>query len=261
MSREAHTVISFDPDFAGRFVLFDAAHITTMLLIGSTWVVVPLWLRRRADDTLNTRVCQILAGLLAVAMLGWPLWELATGRFTWQLSLPLNLCDLSSYLCIIVLLTRSHKLFEIVYFWSLAGAIQSYVTPNVFYGFPHVEFYDFYLQHGGEILAIIVLATACGLRPYPRSILLALGAMVAYVGFVYLVNLALDANYLFLMADTPQPSLVTKLIAVLGEPPRHIIGLAGVSVVSVAILYTPYLALDKLRAARGTGPDASGKSA
>jgi hypothetical integral membrane protein (TIGR02206 family) len=243
-------MVVLDPSFAGGFVMFGPAHLVTMLLTAVVWVALPLHLRRTGNAAARRRARYTLGGVLLGQGLLWTGWEAATGRFTWQLSLPLNLCDISSYLCVVMLLTGSFRLFEVLYFWALAGSIQSFVTPNVYYGFPHLEFIVFYVQHGGEILAILLLTVAGGMRPRAQSALKSYGYLVAYIAVVYLVNLALDANYMFLMADTPHPSMVSRMIALFGAPPRHVLGLGMVGALSVVLLYAPFALKDMALAAR-----------
>jgi hypothetical integral membrane protein (TIGR02206 family) len=245
----------FSPGFTGRFRLFSPSHVTVMLVIACAWIAVPLLFRGRKNTRADTVFRRSLASLLGAQYLGWMLWEAVTGRFTVQLSLPLNLCDLSNFLCAYILLFPSHGLFEILYFWALAGTIQSYITPNIFFSFPHFEFFAFYIQHGGEILTILYLIAVFEMRPRKISMLKSLGALTIYIAIVYVFNLATGSNYMFLMADTPHPSTATKMIALFGPPPRHIIGLGIVSIMSVVLLYAPFAVKDRFFA--GKRPRAS----
>ncbi len=65
------------------------------------------------------------------------------------------------------------------------------------------------------------------------------GVMMLYNVFVYVMNLALGANGMFLMADRPQLSTVTKMIAVSADPRHRIVGLSLVAAVSVAVPCLP----------------------
>lgn len=234
----------FDPDFPEKFQLFTASHVVTMVLIAAIWVGLPIWFRRFRDRRPDTVLRYVLAGLLVAQYLGWMLWEALVGRFTVQLSLPLNMCDLSVFLLAVLLVTRKYLMYEVLYFWALAGTLQSFVTPNITFAFPHFEFFAFYVQHGGEILAIVYLTVVARMRPRPISIAKSLVALLGLLVVVYVFNLLTDSNYMFLMADTPHPSTVTKMIKIFGEPPRHMIGLGLVAVVSLLVLYTPFAIRD-----------------
>ncbi len=234
----------FSPDFPDRFVPFGTAHIVTMVVIAGLWIALPLLFRKGISEKTDRRMRYVMAAVLVAQYLGWMIWEAAVGRFTIHTSLPLNLCDLTNFLLAVLLVTRSRKLFEVLYFWALAGTIQSYITPNITYGFPHFEFFVFYLQHGGEILVTLYFVFVLKYRPHAMDIVKTYGWLLALISFVYGFNLLTDSNYMFLMADTPHPSTITKMIALFGEPPRHMIGLSMVSLVSILVLYLPWLIVD-----------------
>ena len=234
----------FNPNFPTTFKLFTPSHIITMILIGALWIVVPIVFKRTKSNKLNRIFRYTLAILLLAQYIGWMVWEAAVGRFTVQLSLPFNLCDISVFLCAVLLFTESYALYEILYFWALAGTIQSYITPNLYFGFPHLEFIVFYIQHGGEILTILFFTFVTGFRPRFVSLLKSLGVLAGYLSFVYIFNMVSGSNYMFLMADTPHPSTVTKMIKLFGAPPRHLIGLGLVAVVSLLVLYIPFAIKD-----------------
>ena len=243
----------FSPEYPDRFLLFAPSHIITMIVIGAVWIAVPLALRKGISEATDRKIRYSMALVLVGQYLGWMLWEALTGRFGMQLSLPLNLCDFTNFLLAIMLVNKSPRLFEILYFWALAGTIQSYITPNITYPFPHFEFFVFYLQHGGEILAILYFVFVLKYRPRPLSIAKAYGWLLVFVVAIYVFNLLTESNYMFLMADTPNPSTITKMIALFGAPPRHMIGLAIVALVSIIVLYVPWVVVDVKRGRQSSG--------
>ncbi len=236
----------FSIEAAEPFVLFQLSHLLTMLLIALIWLAVPLRFAKRIDEK-KDRIFRMTAAVILVGQyLSWILYELATDRFDIKTSLPLNLCDFSNFLLAYLLITTNKKLFEVLYFWAVAGTLQSFVTPNITFAFPHLEFWVFYIQHGGEVLVILYFVFVLKYRPLLMSAVKAYLWLLAFVAAVYLINLLLGSNYMFLMADTPQPSTITKMIALFGEPPRHMIGLSAIAFVSIALLIIPWLIKDKL---------------
>ena len=234
----------FSPDYPHRFQPFGIAHIVTMLMVGAVWIVVPLMFRKGVSEKTDKRFRDTMAAILVGQYLAWMIWEAIVGRFTIALSLPINLCDLTNFLLAGLLITRSERLFEVLYFWAVAGTLQSYITPNITFAFPHFEFFMFYLQHGGEILVIVYFVFVLKFRPKAVSIIKAYGWLLVLIIGVYAFNLIADSNYMFLMADTPNPSTVTKMIALFGDPPRHMLGLSMVAFASILILYAPWWVVD-----------------
>jgi len=228
------------PDFPEKFQPFSTSHVITMAIAAALWVSLPWQFRSRKDARADRVFRHTLAFVLLSQSLGFALWEALVGRFTLAHSLPLNLCDITNILCAVLLFRPTYKLYEVIYFWALAGSIQSFVTPNIAFGFPHLEFFVFYIQHAGEFLAILYVTIVLGFEPRAISIARSFGVLCAYIVLVYLFNLATGSNYMFLMADTPHPSTVSKMIALFGDPPRHVLGLGVVAAVSYAVLYAPF---------------------
>lgn len=235
----------FNPEFTGRFTLFSPSHISVVVIFALLWIGLPLLMKKVRSDKLEKLFRITLGTVLILQYLGWMLWEAVTGRFTIQLSLPLNPCDLGAFLCAYMLFTKSYKMFEVLYFWVLTGTLQAYITPNLYFSWPHLEFLSFYIQHGGEILTILYFVFVLEYRLKFSSLVKSIAFLSGYSVFVYLFNWATNSNYLFLMADTPHPSTVTRMIALFGEPPRHIIGLVLVVVVSHGVLYLPFALRNK----------------
>jgi len=52
---------------------------------------------------------------------------------------------LSVYLTAWALITRSPRVYEVVYFWGLGGTIQALLTPDLLQGFPSAAFVSFFL--------------------------------------------------------------------------------------------------------------------
>lgn len=242
----------FDPDTAPLFVPGSTSHIVAVVGIAFTWILVPYYYKKHASQRANVAFRWTMAVVLVAQYLAWMLWEYLVGRFSLHMSLPLNLCDFSIIPITWLLVTKNYKVFEIVYFWALGGTIQSYITPNMHFGFPHLEFWCFYFQHGGEILIVLYFVFVVGYRPQAISVVKSYLWLLALILSVYVFNLVTGANYMFLMADTPHPSTITKMIELFGEPPRHMIGLGIVGALTMVILYIPWIIKDQI--AKGRQP-------
>lgn len=241
----------FGPGIENSFETFTEHHIITMLILAIFWIIIPFIFKNKKDTKADRIFCFSLAAILILQYLGWIVWELVNKEFkafgAGGTSLPLNLCDISIFFCSYLLITRNKKMFEIIYFWALAGTIQSYITPNISRDFPHYEYIAFYIQHFAEILTIIYLTFVHKFRPKPVSMIKTFGYLLLFVGFVYIINLLTGSNYMFLMADTPNPSTVSKMIKIFGPPPRHTIGLMFVAIISIVILYIPFAVKDLIK--------------
>ncbi len=198
----------FTPNYNGApFVLFDAAHWSAMLLIAAACASL-FYFRRHWGERQRRTFRLGLALFIALSDLAWQAWSLHYGLWNLRTNLPLHLCSVCGWGSIYVLITRNTRVLEPVYFLGMGGALMTIITPDVgIYGFPHFRAFQIFASHGGMLLAILYMTIVEGFRPtwaaYGRMALIANG----YMAFVFLVNLALGSNYLYLMQKPEFPTL------------------------------------------------------
>ncbi len=165
------------------------------------------------------------------------LWAYDTGIWGLRNMLPLQLCSVSQYLGAVMLLTRSDRLYQYVYYTAIAGALPALLTPSLEgYGFPHFRFWEYMITHVLIVCAPLFMTLAEGCRPRPGSVwrvIVALNVLAAFAGFL---DWRLGANYMFLAykpaGDTP--------FDYLGPWPWYIASLEGLGIVAVLLLYSPF---------------------
>ncbi len=154
--------------------------------------------------------------------------------------LPLNLCTMSVLLSAWMLVTRSQRVFEIVYFWGFGGTTQALLTPDLQEGFPAASYLLFFLGHGGVIVALAYGMLVFGLRPHLDSIPRVALVTIGVASLAYAVNLSLGTNFMFLVAKPSQPSILDWF----GPWPWYLLGLVLISLLSFFVLYLPFLVFD-----------------
>ena len=102
------------------------------------------------------------------------------------------------YLTAIVLLTRKQLLYEVAYFWGMAGTVQALLTPAVEIGFPSWRFVLFFLGHCSIIIGVIFATFGLGLRPRWKGLWITYGLSWCTAGLIGLVNILLGTNYMYL---------------------------------------------------------------
>ena len=226
------------------FQLFGTAHLLALSVIAALALGLPLLLRRRAPGMV-TSVAWLLGALLLaqeVAQAAWLWRSLGLGLHL----LPLDLCTLSVFFTAWVLITRSRRIYEIVYFWGLGGTTQALVTPELFQGFPSAAFMFFFAGHGLVVIGVVYATFVLRLRPYPRSILRVAAMTLALAAAVFLLNLLLGTNFMYLMAKPMQPSVLDWF----GPWPWYLAGLFATALLTFAVLYLPWLVIDFRRSHR-----------
>ncbi|MBK8955471.1 MAG: TIGR02206 family membrane protein [Saprospiraceae bacterium] len=154
------------------------------------------------------------------------------GMFTLQDSLPLHLCGIS-YMSMIVFLIRPNLfIFEFLLLLSLGGALQSIITPELTHGYSTYFIIDYYFSHAGIIFVPMYALFVLKLRPRKEAWWKIWVLAHVILGSVYLLNLLLDSNYIYLMRA---PLVNNPLI--LHPYPMHLLGFEIFGTLHILLLF------------------------
>jgi hypothetical integral membrane protein (TIGR02206 family) len=151
-------------------------------------------------------------------------------------ALPLQLCDITTLIAALALWFRRPLLVEVTYFWGLAGSFHGLLTPDLPQHFPTYPYVQYYIAHGGIVVAALLLVI--GLRLYPRPFAVAWVALlaIAYAGLLGLVDAVTGANYMYLGSKPIAPTLLDLM----GPWPWYLLGAGALGVLFFAILDAPF---------------------
>lgn len=192
-----------------------------------------LYLLASVQHTMAQRVQlgKALAWLMLINLLLHHVYFALNGNWTLQGNLPLHLCSMSAILAIVTLYTRWQGTYEFLIYWS-AGAIHSFLTPELTHGMGIFEMADYCISHGGIIFSGVYCTVFLGMRPKQNGwvrILLLTQLCLPVIG---LINYLCDANYMYI---SQRPNADNPLIV--GEWPWYIIGLELVMVLHFVVFY------------------------
>ena len=161
----------------------------------------------------------------------------------WKLGLPLHLCDFSSFSILIYLLTKKRDFFIFAFFFGIAGAGMSILTPDTGYGFPAVGYIQNQIGHTAIILGVSYAMVIDNQRPYFKDVARALGFATFLLIIMYGVNYLLGppANYWFIV-EKPIGENVTSFMR---PAPFHMIDIWLLAVVVCYLIYLPYYFKDR----------------
>jgi hypothetical integral membrane protein (TIGR02206 family) len=183
----------------------------------------------------------VLALILLVNEIAWHYWNHVVGRWTIQTMLPLHLCSVLVWAGALMLLTKSYRIYEFMYFMGIAGAVQALATPDLgIYGFPHFRFFQTFISHGLIVTSAIYMTVVEGFRPTLKSIPRVVIWMNVYALIVFFINSAIGSNYLMINHKPELPSLLDLL----PEWPVYILYMELIGFVSILLLYFPFAAKD-----------------
>jgi hypothetical integral membrane protein (TIGR02206 family) len=220
----------------GDMVPFSVYH-TIPLIITAVTILLLVPFRKKLRDEKNNKIFRyILAAFITIQQASIYIWYTAAGEWSLQITLPLQLCDLSLFLTIAVLLTRKQLLSELLYYWGLGGATQAMLTPSIGpYTFPHFVYYQYFISHWAILFVCAYILAVENFRPSRGSVVRTFLITNAYAALIFPINLLIGSNYLFL---NWKPEI--SLLDLLGPWPWYILSLEGVVLVMLILMYLPF---------------------
>ena len=219
---------------------FGADHVGALVVTALAVVALVAWGRARRGRPGPRAVGRCLAYLMVGAFLADPILRAAAGELTWADGLPLELCDAAGVATIVALLTRRQAAFELAYFWGLSGTIQALLTPPLEQGFPHPDFFRYFVLHSGVVVGVLFLGPGLGMRPRRGAVWRAVAYTLLYTAAIGLVDAALGANYMWLRAKPPG-----TILDLFGPWPQYIVGGVVLGIALFLLLDLPYRLTEK----------------
>ena len=230
-----------------EFIFFGTAHIVTLMIITGLCFAVPAVAGQIKDSGWSQAIVKTMAVVLVVALAAKMWWLAFEYELPWERLLPLQICDVNIILCALMLLFCSYRLYEVAYFWAIAGSIAAMLMPDLPYGFPHFSFIIFYLDHGLAVVGVLYATFIFGFQPQLRSVVTAIIVTGLYALTILAVNFVLDTNYLYLRT---KPA-ATSILDYLGPWPWYVLGLGGLTVISCFLCYMPFALVRYFRKRQG----------
>lgn len=220
----------------GPFVLFSFYHLIMLAIILSIIILTYVFRHRLLSLKKSTRI--YIASFLILQQLSLTVWYIMYGGLSLKESLPLELCDISMIICASMFTYKSYLLYEIVYFWGMAGSLEALITPDLgIYTFPHFIFFQFFISHGSIIILCLFMTFVYGYRPSFKSLIKSLIALNIYAGFIGVYDKFMGTNFMYLCEKTQNTSIMNYL----GPWPWYLISLELVAIVSCVLCLIPFI--------------------
>lgn len=180
-----------------QFQVFGNQHLIALFVVcmGIGWIY-----RERKWLQDHERVAaKSLALVLLLQQVSLYAWYLTSGAFSWGESLPLYPCRLSILLSAFMLLKDSEKIYHVVFYWAVAGAGMALLSPDTStFSFPHFMFIQYFIGHGGLLMAIGFMSWVREYRIPKNAIRRVYKWSLAYVALVLPINRITGGNYGYL---------------------------------------------------------------
>jgi len=221
------------------FQTFSTSHNIAILMTVVTAIAVTCYARSGPSEKSLKRLRYMMGGFLLTAVALDPILILVRygiGAYGWEMlkdnALPFYLCDVVSIFLAIALFRKNQRLAEIGYLWGLAGTTQGLLMPTLWFDWRDVEFYAFFVEHGGAPIAAVFLVWGLGILPEKGAFRRAIYWNLGYMGIVMAINVSIGENYGFL---NWKPD-VNSFFDYMGPWPYYLITLQVIACVLYALL-------------------------
>ncbi len=227
--------------------MFGAEHIWAMIVSIILIIALPLYSKKNLSEKSQYNLGKIIGWLVFLNYITWVVLEIIAGTFDHKLHLPVHLCRFANLMIPLVMVWRSYLAYEILFFWGFAGMLQASITPDIAAGFPHFQYFRFWVGHQGVILALVYATVVYEIRPSFRSLVKSFIGLNIFLLVAVLVNTALDANY-FWICGKPVNHLgdpIPSLLDFMGPWPWYILTGEFVALAHFLLAYTPFYFINK----------------
>lgn len=203
----------FNHGDVGEFSYFSLAHLIPIFLM----LIIIFSLYKYQDKIRNWKYEEnariIFAGILLLSDMSYFWHKIYLGANVAN-HLPITVCGWSAILGAFMLMTKKQGLFDVVYFFVLAGSINALITPAVIIdnGPTHFRYYQFWIEHTFIFIAVFHMIFVHNYKVSTKSIIRSASVLGVLTVLAIYVNANIEgANYLFLATTEAGDSVLNFL--------------------------------------------------
>ena len=234
------TMDKLNPDYL-RFEHFSLLHLSitaAFILI----IIAAMIFYRKLDENGKQKFLWTMSVLLIADELWKHIGSFATGQWEWEF-VPLHLCSINIFVCVINSIKRDDLTSEILYALCVPGASLALLMPT----WTNLPFWNFMSLHSNSVHVLLLmyplLLLAGGFRPnfrrLPKVFLVLLFECVP----IFFLNKILDTNFFFLNGTANNP--VLEILAEIFGKNLYFLGMPFLLVVVWAAMYLPWHIIEK----------------
>ena len=199
------------PPFSNEWWIYNVTTIS--IIIGIVLIGKNISIKNKKYLTLG------IGSLFFFEFLFMEIFHLFSGTWEIQKSLPLHLCGIMWLIAIYMFFSKKKWSFEMLLFIGMPGGLHSLLTPEFTHGSDTLHQVDFFIGHGGLVLAPFYAIFVLDMSPRKYAWLNSFLTLQGFVVFVFLTNFlinyvsfgyffppesnSLTANYMYLI-DRPE---------------------------------------------------------
>ena len=184
------------------FPMFGAAHILWLLIGTAATVLLSLKYKKSPDE--DRRLMDKLVGWFLVGLIWIRTYYLMVVGYMDVYELPLHLCSLAGFLCVIHAYRDADWLGQTLYALCLPGTVAALVFPDWTY-YPPIHFITIegFLFHFGVVAYVVFQLISGRIRPSLRGLWKVLVFLAVAVPPIYFFNKHFHTNYFFVNVPSP----------------------------------------------------------
>ena len=190
--------------------------ITIALCFGILFIVIAKY---KMNSTQQKTAVHIFGCLVSLTIIAFNIHIYSLGNYNINKDLPLFLCSFMALIIPLFTYYRNYLVYEILFFWIVAGTTQGVITPDIAEGFPVFDYFRYWVVHLGLLIIMFYATFVLEMRPTFKSVFKSIIALQFYILIMFTINHFLGANYTYLNSKPEAPSLLDYL----GDWPYYII--------------------------------------
>ncbi|MFN0132751.1 MAG: TIGR02206 family membrane protein [Phycisphaerales bacterium] len=215
-------------DWVNEFVSFSLFHLLTVCVFGTAMLAACKYGRMCGETPREARFRRGWGWLVIVYQsyytFGYlfPKTLFFPSKFSWEESLPLQVCDLAAFVAGAAMVWQTRWLRALLYFWGIGLSTQAFFTPTLRTGLGSAHYWMFWIGHtmivGSAVYDIVVRR----FRPTARDLGITTLISLAYLAVAFGTNFLLDrsgllapgvvSNYGYIGNTRPEnPTLIDDL--------------------------------------------------
>ena len=200
-------------------------------------IALLIWAGRRlrlADP--GDRLGKVLAVVTLALTVPLQILYFTPGYWDLQKTLPIQLCDLASFVAVYALWTHKRWAVGLVDYWGLTLTTQAIITPDLAAAFPDPVFLLYWGMHLIIVWAAFYLVWGRGVTPNWHTYGVAVAVTAVWAVTIYAFNVVVGTNYGYLNAKPNAASILD----VLGPWPGYVLAEIAVIVAVWALATWPW---------------------
>lgn len=216
-----------------EFHLFGTLHLAILGATILAAVALAFVTRRRPRSALATRIA--LASILVIDGLSWHFYRYFAQGVRFPEILPLEMCDVAFWLVVVALFTLEEHVFELAYYWGIAGSGMAVLTPYLRAPLHTYQSCQYFAGHCLLIVSVLYLVWSRQARPRPRSWWFALWCLNVYAAVAGLVDWLGGTNFMYLR----EKPAALSLLNIFGRWPWYVVASEFVALTMFLLLQLP----------------------